>query len=115
MPIRVERPRRPSESIISMGRECRRTRERVTTECASETSLMNRVHDLCAAGDSADGKPAPETLRGGDQIRDDVFVLAREPCARATERGLHLVCDEEDAVRLAPFVETGRAIRARGR
>ena len=68
---------------------------------------MHRVHDLRATGDAPDRQSAAEALRGGDEIGHDIFVLARKPGTCAAECGLHLVCDEHDAVRLAPFVEAG--------
>ena len=67
------------------------------------------VHDLGAAGDGGERQAAGDALGGDDEVGHDALVLAGEHGAGAGEPGLHLVGDEDDAVR----ARTTPAARAR--
>ena len=58
-----------------------------------------------AAGDGGERHAAGERLRGGDQVRDDAVVLAREHRAGPAEAGLDLVGDEHDAVLVSELLD----------
>ncbi len=89
----------PSRSITSMA----------ASAAAHDTGLPPNVlpsPPTCTAsmtsarpGDTRDRHASAEPFRGRDEVGHDALVLAREPRARAAEAGLHLVGDEQHAVR----------------
>jgi len=56
--------------------------DRVAAEGSAEPAGVDGVHVLGAPGDGAQRKPAGDALGGGDEVRDDVLVLAGEPVPR---------------------------------
>ena len=81
--------------------------ERVAAVGAAEAADVGGIHDLGAAGDGRERKPPAMpfavVIRSGTMPK----MLAGEQRAGAGEAGLHLIGDEDDAVRAAPLHERG--------
>ena len=75
-------------------------------EPAGEEPVAHLVDDLAAGDHRAERHVARvDPLRDGDDVRDDVPVLAGEPAARAAEAGHHLVEDQQDPVAVADLAD----------
>ena len=79
---------------------------------AAEAAELGAVHDLRAAGDGADRKPAAQRLGHGHEIGLDSVVLAGKHPAGAAEARLHFVDDEQDAVLAGNARSSARRLRA---
>ena len=97
----TDRPCTPVEVIdlhgLDRAQRCR-AGDGVASVGATQASDMNGIHDVGAPGDGGERQSRRDALGGSDQVRDDALVLAGEPRAGATEAGLDLVGDEDDAV-----------------
>ena len=75
-------------------------------EAAREEPVAHLVDDLAARDHRAERDVARvDPLRDGDDVRDDVPVLAREPPPGAAEAGHHLVEDQQDPVAVADLAD----------
>ena len=58
---------------------------------------MGDVHDVGATGHRGQRQAAGQSLGGGDQVRDQSFMLTGEPRSGAGDPGLDLVGNQQDA------------------
>jgi hypothetical protein len=94
--------------------EADRRRERVAAERGAVRARREDVHHLAARDEGGHRQhSAAQRLAQDDAVRTDAFVLIGEPGAGAAEPGLHLVEDEEHAVRIADPAQAGDEARGR--
>ena len=89
-------------------RDARGAGERVARvgEPTGEEAVLDRLVDVVAHGHRAERDVAGvDPLRGRDDVRDDVPVVAGEPAARAAPARHHLVEDQQDPVAVADLAD----------
>ncbi len=70
----------------------------ISAEGAADGADAGSVHDLGASGDAGDRESAAKRFRCDEQVGLDAVLLASEERAGASDAGLHLVGNKEDAV-----------------
>src|SRR6266404_8960654 len=93
------------QQIVSLediqNRVCRGARERISSECSTQTARSRTVHNFGAAGDRCERQSATERFGSHNQVRFNAVMLAGEHLSRAPKAGLHFVGDKQDAVLMA--------------
>ena len=84
--------------------------DRVAAERPAETARAGRVHDLGPAGDRRQRQAPAQRLPGNEQIGRNAAVLDCPHRPRPPHARLHLVCDEENPVRVADLAEMRQVI-----